>query len=137
MATRSDPIGCLLVWSAPGGSGVGTVGTVVRAVVTACAGPALGADELVEPPDLALDGVEPVGVELERVGVEPLAGPLHRAADPLEPLLEPRAPTLEDPQPDGGVGAREEREVHAERLVLPGGRPRLAEQVAEALLALC
>ena len=97
---------------------------------------ALALDQLVEPADLALDGLEPVPLQLEGVAVDPLAGAGQRRAEAVEALLEPRPAALEDAQPGGGVGAGEEREVDAEVLVLPGGRAGLGEQLLEVLLAL-
>ena len=83
---------------------------------------ALAVDQLVEPAHLALDRLEAVPLQLEGVAVEPLAGASERGAQAVAALLQAAAPPLEDAQPGVRLGAAEEREVHAEVLVLPGGR---------------
>src|SRR5690606_40941838 len=84
---------------------------------------ALGGDETVEPAHLALDLLESVTLQLERVLVEPLAGASRGLPDRLQPLREPGAPALEDADAGLGVRLREEREPDVEALVLPRGRP--------------
>ena len=98
-------------------------------------GRALGLDQLGEPAHLALGRVQAVPLQLGGVEVEALAAPRGGGADRVEPLLEPAAATLEDPQPDRGLGAGEEGEVHVERAVLPGGRAGLGDQRLEVVLA--
>src|SRR5271165_4695174 len=74
-------------------------------------------------------------LQLQRVAVDPLAGPGRRRAEPLEPLFELAAAALEYPHPDLRLSQAEEGEVHTESVVLPGGRAGLPEQVVEPLLA--
>src|SRR5262249_13441394 len=97
--------------------------------------PPLRGDELVQPADLTLDRFQAVPVELERVAVEPLPGPRHRRPDAVEPLLQPGPPAFQDPQPDVGPGLAEEREVHAEPIVIPGRWARFGQQILPPLLA--
>ena len=74
-------------------------------------------------------------MQLERVAVHPLSGPGQSSADTLEALLEPGSPAFEDPQAYVRAGLAEEREMHAEPVVLPRRRAGLREQVLQPLLA--
>src|SRR6185312_8381535 len=94
----------------------------------------LGADELVEPPDLAFDRLQTMALEFQRVSVDPLPGLGDLLADQIQPLFQTRPAAFEDPQADRRVGAPEEGEVDPEVLVLPGGRPGVGEQALEARL---
>ena len=94
-----------------------------------------GGDQLVEPADLALHGLEAVALELEGVAVELLAGAGDRGAGVRLALLEPAAPALEDPQPDVGIGLGEEGEPDAEGFVVPRRRAALGELLLQPLLA--
>ena len=111
-----------------GGRCGGRVGQAGLLVVTA-----LGVDQLREPPDLSLDGLHAVPLELHRVAVHLLLGLLQLVLDPVEPLLEPAAPALQDPQPGADVGAAEEREPDVEVVVLPRGRSDVGHQPLELL----
>src|SRR5262245_23370048 len=93
-------------------------------------------DQVSQPRHLALDRLEAVALQLEGVGVDALAAARERAAQTLEPLLHPGAPALEDAHAGLDVGLGEEREVHAEAVVLPRGGPALGHQALEPLLAL-
>ncbi len=104
-------------------------------VVGVVVGVALVRDELVEPADLALGSVESVLLELEGVGVDPLAAAGERLAQGLDPLLEARPAALEDPQANPRLGAAEEGQVGGEALVLPGLRAGLVRPGGELLLA--
>src|SRR5215218_580369 len=95
----------------------------------------LGVDQLVEPADLALDRVESVLLQLQRVAVELLPGAGQPGPQAVAALLDPAPPALQDPQPDLGVGLGEEREVDAEALVVVRRRAGLGEQFGEPLLA--
>ena len=95
----------------------------------------LGLDQLGQPAHFALDGLEPVPLEFEGVAVDALAGAGDRRLHVVEPLFEPVAAALEDAHAHLGVRLGEEREVHAEVLVFPRGRPGLGEQVLQVLLA--
>src|SRR3954469_14459414 len=96
---------------------------------------ALAPDQLVEPPDLALDRLQPVLLQLQGVVVDPLPSPGQRGAYALQPFLEAAAPAFENPQPYVGAGVSEEGEVNSEALVLPGGGAGLGEEILQALLA--
>src|SRR6187551_1832976 len=93
----------------------------------------LGVDELGEPPDLALDRLEPVAVQLEGVLVETLAGPLDGGLRTVTALLEPGPSTFEDAHAHLAVGLAEERQVDPERLVLPRRRAGVAEKFLQVL----
>ena len=93
-------------------------------------------DQLVEPAHLALAGVEAELVQLAGVAVDLLAGPGQRGAQALPALLDGAPAALQDAHPDLGRGAGEERQVHAEAVVVPGLRAGLGEQLGEPLLAL-
>src|SRR5829696_504421 len=139
MATRTDPIGSLLVVGgrAGGGEDVRRGGTDVvvcrRAGVEGRA--PFGDDELLEPADLALGALLAVLLEGQGVAVHPLAADLGGLADVGEPLLETRAPPLEDAQAYLRLGAREEGEADVEVLVVPGVRAARRDEVLEVLLA--
>src|SRR4051812_10906616 len=60
---------------------------------------ALGVDQLREPPDLTLDRLHTVALELHGVAVHLLLGLLQLVLHPVEPLLEAGAPPLEDAEP--------------------------------------
>ena len=96
----------------------------------------LGGDELVEPPHFPLGGLEPVPLEFEPVGVEPLGGARERLPDPLAALFDPAAPGFEDAQAGGRVGAGEEREVHPEQGLVGGLGSGLGHELGEVLFAL-
>src|SRR3712207_7221274 len=103
--------------------------SVVRSV-GGC-GPALGRDQVGEPPDLPLDELEAVALQLGGVAVArtPVRGAL---AQPSQPLLEPGATALEDAESDLAVDAPEEREADVEGLVLPrSGAGRSEEHTSE------
>jgi hypothetical protein len=95
-----------------------------------------GGDELVEPSDFAIHGLEPVLLQLQGVAVELLPRAPERSRDLLPALLEAAAPALEDLQADVGVGLSEEREAHAEALVLPCRRAPFGKLILQPLLAL-
>src|SRR4051812_49395104 len=96
---------------------------------------ALAPDQLVEPPDLALDRLQPVLLQLERVVVDSFPSTGQRGAYALQPFLEATAPAFENPQPYVGAGMSEEGEVHSEALVLPGGGAGLGKEVLQVFLA--
>ena len=102
----------------------------------ACLRPPFLGDQLIQPADIALHGLEPVPLQFERVAVHPLAGARERRPQPFHPVLEAAPPALQDPQPDVCPGLAEEREVDAELVVFPGRRARVDELVLEPLLAL-
>src|SRR5439155_12405326 len=93
-------------------------------------------DELLQPPNLALAGVEAVALQFQRVRVEAFGGPGEDLAQSFPALLDPAPPAFEDAQPRRLVGAGEEREVHAEPGVVVGLRAGAGQQLLEALLAL-
>src|SRR5215469_16261449 len=95
----------------------------------------LGRDQFVQPADLALDRLQAVPLQLEGVAVDPLPGPGQAGPERLDPLFKPAAPALQNPEPDLSRGQAEEREPHAEPVVLPGRRASLGEQVVQALLS--
>src|SRR5690606_39389163 len=92
-------------------------------------------DELLQPADFALTCLQAVALQLERVRVEALGGAAEHLPQPFPTLLDLAAAPLQDAQPGGAIGPGEEREVHAERRVLPGLRPGLGQQFPETLLA--
>src|SRR5690606_34706397 len=109
-------------WCGPGRS-TGPSGLHVAgatALVTADA--ALVVDQSVQPAHLALDLLEPVALQLERVLVGPVPGAGGGLPHLLEPLGQARAASLEDAQPRLRVRLGEEREAHVEVLVLPRRR---------------
>ena len=75
-------------------------------------------------------------MQLAGVAVDLLAGAGEHGAQALPPLLDGAPAALEDAHPDLGGGAGEEGEVHAEAVVVERLRPRVGEQLGEALLAL-
>jgi hypothetical protein len=87
----------------------------------------LDGDELVEPADLTFDRLQPMALELERVGVEAFPGPLKCGPELLQALLQAGAAAFEDAHAGGSIGPREEREVDPELLVVPGRRTGLGE----------
>src|SRR6476469_7670338 len=91
-------------------------------------------DELVQPAHLALDRLEPVALQLERVLVGAFAAAGDRGRDRVQPLLEAAAATLQEPRPDLGGRAGEEGEPDAEALVLPARGAGLVDQRVEVLL---
>src|SRR3954454_2798112 len=93
-------------------------------------------DELLQPADLTLAGVEAVSLEFERVCVESLGGAGQHVAQPLSTLLDPAPATLEDAQSGRLVGAGEEREMNSEARVVESLRTGTAEQFLEAFLSL-
>src|SRR3954468_10459682 len=93
-------------------------------------------DQLVEPAPLPLAGLQPQPVQLAGVAIDLLLGPGQRRPHALTGFFDAAAAALEDPHPHVARGPREEGEVDAETLVVPGLRPGVAEQLAEALLAL-
>src|SRR3954451_11359234 len=74
----------------------------------------LAVDQLGEPADLAVHGVQTVPLQLEGVAVELLLGAPQRVHEPVALPLDRAPPALEDAQPDVGRGVPEEREVDAE-----------------------
>src|SRR5690242_342496 len=108
----------------PGGSGLRTLpfGLFVR-------------DQLVEPAHLPLARLQPQPVQLAGVAIDLLLGPGQRRPQTLTAFFDAAAAALEDPHPHVGRGPREEGQVDAESLVVPGLRPGVAEQLAESLLA--
>ena len=102
----------------------GAVGFGVRALR------AFDLDQLGEPADLAVDGLERVLVQLTGVAVEPLAGP-RRAAHAVATFLDLAPPALEHLEPDVGAGLGEEREPGAEALVVEGIGADRGEQVGQ------
>ncbi len=97
---------------------------------------ALVGDELLQPADLALAGVEAVALQFQGVRVEAFGGPAEHVAQAFAPLLDLAAATLEDPQAGRLVGPGEEREVHAEAGVVVRLGAGLGEQLREPFLAL-
>src|SRR5699024_4269620 len=89
----------------------------------------LGVDELVDPLQLALAGLEPEPGELAGVAQFGGAGAAGGVALALAPLLEDAAAPLEEADPGRPGGAVEEGQVHAEAVVTerggagPGGHP--------------
>src|SRR5690606_2334735 len=110
---------------------------VVRpgSLVAAARAVALGGDEPVEPAHLALDLLQPVPLQLERVLVEPFAGAGCGLPDRLQPFGQPGAPAFEDAEAGLGVRLREQREPDVEALVLPGRRAGGGKSGLEVLLA--
>src|SRR5690606_34763049 len=92
-------------------------------------------DELLQPADFALTGLQAVARQLEGVRVEALGGAAEHLPQPFPTLLDLAAAPLQDAQPGGPVGAGEEREVHAEPGVLPGLWPGPGQHLPEALFA--
>src|SRR5688500_2049689 len=133
MATRTEPMeACSLPvrWTVQvGACGLGEALRLVGGRPRRGCLAALGLDELGEPPQLALDGLERVRRRLLGVAVDPGAGALQRAAHALPPLLQPRPAALEDAHAHLGVGLAEEGEADPERLVVPGRRSGLGEQL--------
>src|SRR5215469_1587627 len=80
----------------------------------------LGRDQFVQPADFALDRLQAVPLQLEGVAVDSLPGPGQAGPERLDPLFKPAAPALQNPEPDLRRGQAEEREPHAEPVVLPG-----------------
>src|SRR3979411_186242 len=112
-----------------------------RAVVGVVAGGAvllspLGGDQLVEPAHLPLARVQAELMQLPGVAVDLCARLRQRGPEPLATLLARTPAALEDPHPGLGGSSREEGEVDAEALVVPGLGARLGEQLGQALLAL-
>src|SRR6266542_6730234 len=132
MATRTEPIRLLLFLFRGAGRVRGHVRWERLALVVA----PLRRDQLIQPPHLALHGLQAVSLQFERVAVEPLPGAGERGTYPFQALLQPAAPALEDAHPYCRVGPGEEREVDAEVLVLPRGRSGLGQQPLEMLLTL-
>src|SRR3954452_10815433 len=142
MATRTEPIPVnssvtwWWCWSV-GGARVGAAWPGCDAPLRALSDPrALSGDELAEPADLAVNRLETVLLQLERVAVELLSGAPQRAGHLFPSLLEPTAPALEDLQPDVRVGLGEEREPHPEAVVVPCGRATFGELLLQSFLAL-
>src|SRR3954447_20664760 len=107
------------------------MGLPPRYVLLGCgSGGALGVDEIGEPPHLALDRLDRVTSQLAEIAVVAARG----VRGPVETLLQPGPASLEDAEPDGGVGAGEEREPHVEVVVLPRGRAAVGDLLAEELL---
>jgi len=94
-------------------------------------------DELGQPADLAVDGLEPVLVQRAGVAVQPFAGAGKRAAHAVALLLDAAAPAFEDLEPDVGARLGEERQPGAEPLVVEGIRTDLTQQLGQVFLALC
>ena len=121
----------------PGFLGVGSsVGFRCGSARVRLVGRPLLLDQLVEPPHLALAGVEAELVQLAGVAVDLLARAGQHGPQALPPLLHRPPTALEDAHPDLGGRAGEEREVHAEAVVVERLRPRVGQQLGEALLAL-
>src|SRR4051812_11856805 len=127
MATRTEPIRMLLCSWLRGD-------VLAPSAVVICLLRALASDELVEPPDLTLDRLEPVFLKFERVVVHALSRTGQRRAHALQAFLQPAAPAFEDAQPYIGTGLGEEGEVHAEPLVVPRRGSRFGQQVLQAFL---
>src|SRR5262249_7683668 len=127
MATRTEPMtGCSLL----GGSLCGGVDRSVRVRA------ALGGDELVEPPHLPLHGFQTVPLQFEGVVVHPFRGaPSGARTEGVRALLQAPTAPFEDAQPNGRVGAAEEREPDAEGVVVPFLGPAGAHQLREVVLA--
>src|SRR3954451_11693302 len=96
--------------------------------------PALGVDQLREPPDLPLDGLHAVPLELHGVAVHLPLGALELVLHPVEALLQAAATPFQDAQPRLDVRAAEEREPYVEGVVLPGCRPHVGHQALEPLV---
>src|SRR5690606_4188975 len=75
-------------------------------------------DELLEPADFALAGVEAVALQLQGVRVEAFSRPGQHLAQPFPAFLDPAAAPLQDAQPGVRVRAGEEREMDTERRIL-------------------
>src|SRR5215467_12963130 len=105
--------------------------------VAGLAAGALGCDELLQPTDFALASVQSMPLQFERVSVEPFRGAAERLPHPFASFLYAASTTLENSQARVGVGASEEREVHAETGVFERLRAKLGEQRLEPLLAFC
>src|SRR3954452_22948713 len=96
----------------------------------------LAVDQLGEPADLTVDGVQPVALQFEGVAVELLLGAAQRVDQPVALPLDGPPAALQDPQPDVGRGVPEEGQVDAEAaLVVIGLRAGGADQLGESLLA--
>src|SRR5690606_41038798 len=80
-------------------------------------------DELLQPADFALTGLQAVALQLEGVRVEALGGAAEHLPQPFPTLLDLAAAPLQDAQPGGPVGAGEEREGHADAGVHPAHSP--------------
>jgi hypothetical protein len=107
-------------------------------VCSACCAVGAGSlvlDELGQPSDLSVDGLETVLVQLARVAVEPLPRPRQRAAHAVALLFYAAAAPFQDLQPDVRAGLREEREPCPEAFFVKGIRPDVGEQLREVLLA--
>src|SRR5881227_666495 len=100
MATRTEPMR-----GAPFSLDAGTPSRLSAVLIFLLC--ALAPDQLVEPPDLALDRLQPVLLQLERVVVDPFPSACQRGAYALQPFLETAAPAFEDPQPYVGAGVSE------------------------------
>src|SRR4051812_6721048 len=98
-------VGACDAWCWPGNRSVVRGGPAVRAGGPGGEGcrclcgrhvAALGADQVGQPPDLALDGLDAVPLELGGVAVDLGLGALQLALHAREALLQPRATALED-----------------------------------------
>src|SRR5699024_12385399 len=95
----------------------------------------LGVDELVDPLQLALAGLEPEPGELAGVAQFGGAGAAGGVALALAPLLEDAAAPLEEADPGRPGGAVEEGQVHAEAVVTERGGAGLGEHRGQGVLA--
>src|SRR5690349_11218682 len=141
--TRTEPMGLSLsvlgllaagrwCWSdrvLGAGAVGGPVGSAGMLVAT------FGPDEVGEPADLALHGLDAVALELPGVAVDLGLRAGQLVLDPGEALLEPRAAPLQDTQADLHVGGGEEREPDVEVVVLPRSGADLRHQPLELLVA--
>src|SRR5690606_39351141 len=74
-------------------------------------------------------------VQLSGVAVYSLLGSAESGSQSLTPFLDPAAPAFEDPHTHIGGRTREERQVNAEPLVIPGLWAGVGQQIGEAFLA--
>src|SRR3954454_8582245 len=122
----ANPSGLLLLTGVSGHSPVAAIAGVRSFVL----------DELGQPSDLPVDGLEPMFVQRPGVTVEPLAGARQHAAHPFALLLHPPPATLEDLQPDVRAGLGEERQPRTEAVVVEGIRADRGEQLGKMFLTL-
>ena len=92
-------------------------------------------DQLVEPLDFPLAGLQPQLVQLTGVAVERVAGPRDCFTQTFATFLHLTTAAFQNPHPRLGGRAVEEGEVHAEAVVGEVLRPGVGHQLGEPLLA--